>query len=236
MYNEIELNDLSKNTNNENITNEELLINDDEEEPELSNSINNEKESENKLDSKNSESSKYYFYKKLGNTFSFFGNKYGDPLIIIGPEWYMYIIFNVLLAGLYSFIYIHFGNFLNSNSKILGIVFFSIFYLSYTYTFLINPGYPKNNIKLRNKGRKKKVHYCQICKRYVNKKITSHCIKCDICIEEFDHHCIWTSKCIGRGNINSFNIFVIFTFLTLAYAMIIIFIVEHKFMKYKESI
>ena len=32
-----------------------------------------------------------YFYKKLGKVYSFFGDKYGIPKIIIGPHWYLYV-------------------------------------------------------------------------------------------------------------------------------------------------
>ena len=31
-----------------------------------------------------------------------------------------------------------------------------------------------------------------------------HCEDCDVCIEDYDHHCVFFSKCIGGGNINQF--------------------------------
>jgi hypothetical protein len=31
-----------------------------------------------------------------------------------------------------------------------------------------------------------------------------HCYDCDICIKGHDHHCPWTGKCIGEGNIQYF--------------------------------
>jgi len=37
---------------------------------------------------------------------------------------------------------------------------------------------------------------------------TSHCYDCNVCIIELDHHCPWTGKCIGRGNILFFNAFL----------------------------
>jgi hypothetical protein len=35
-----------------------------------------------------------------------------------------------------------------------------------------------------------------------------HCWDCDVCIEGLDHHCPWTSKCIGKGNLVTFYVFV----------------------------
>ena len=31
-----------------------------------------------------------------------------------------------------------------------------------------------------------------------------HCEDCEVCIEDYDHHCVFFSKCIGGGNINFF--------------------------------
>ena len=39
-------------------------------------------------------------------------------------------------------------------------------------------------------------------------KGTEHCVECGICIMNNDHHCPWTSKCVGKKNIKMFYIFV----------------------------
>lgn len=31
-----------------------------------------------------------------------------------------------------------------------------------------------------------------------------HCEDCDVCIEDYDHHCVFFSKCIGGGNLMYF--------------------------------
>ncbi len=31
-----------------------------------------------------------------------------------------------------------------------------------------------------------------------------HCEDCDVCISDYDHHCVFFSKCIGGGNIKAF--------------------------------
>jgi palmitoyltransferase ZDHHC9/14/18/palmitoyltransferase len=36
------------------------------------------------------------------------------------------------------------------------------------------------------------------------KKDMEHCYDCGVCIEDYDHHCVFFSKCIGGGNIIPF--------------------------------
>lgn len=55
-----------------------------------------------------------------------------------------------------------------------------------------------------NVSRKK---LCKKCNIRV-KKSARHCSDCDVCIDDYDHHCPWTSKCIGGGNLKRFYLFV----------------------------
>ncbi len=34
-----------------------------------------------------------------------------------------------------------------------------------------------------------------------------HCEDCNVCILNYDHHCVWTGKCIGKYNYYAFYIF-----------------------------
>ena len=38
--------------------------------------------------------------------------------------------------------------------------------------------------------------------------VTEHCTYCDYCVEDLDHHCPWSSKCIARGNMCYFRLFL----------------------------
>ena len=49
--------------------------------------------------------------------------------------------------------------------------------------------------------------YCQNCASY-QPPATVHCIHCDICILNRDHHCPWVGKCIGRDNSVFFSLFL----------------------------
>ena len=169
------------------------------------------------------EKTKSYFFKKLGNTYSFFGDIYGDPKIIIGPHWPLYVIVTALFTAFTIFIYSTFGNYINFFLKMIGIFIYLIFLISYTYTATINPGFPKHDIDSITGEPRKKFYYCNVCKIWANlEKKTMHCPECNICVEGNDHHCPWTGKCIGRRNHCSFIIFVSSVFVLFVYLIILI--------------
>ena len=146
------------------------------------------------------EQNQSFFYKRLGNTFAFFGDIYGDPKIIIGPHWPLYIfVTSFFTTGTYL-IFKHFGNFINIILKFIGVIIYLTFLISYTYTALINPGYPKHDIDSITGEPRKKFYFCNKCNLWASlEKKTRHCNDCDICIEGHDHHCPWTGKCIGSS-------------------------------------
>jgi len=143
-------------------------------------------------------------------------------ILFLGP-------FFVCLVSTFSFIcflYFHFlWDNINFLIKAIGIGIFSIWLLSYSYTFLKNPGLPKYNYNPTDVKNKTGIDYCSICKIYLNKdKKIRHCHDCNICIEGifcinlgYDHHCPWTSKCVGDGNICGFYIFVGSTMVLIAF-------------------
>ncbi|KEP59804.1 UNVERIFIED_CONTAM: DHHC zinc finger domain-containing protein [Hammondia hammondi] len=44
-----------------------------------------------------------------------------------------------------------------------------------------------------------------------------HCDDCRVCIEGYDHHCPWTSKCVGKGNSREFHAWIILSLVTIFY-------------------
>ena len=97
--------------------------------------------------------------------------------------------------------------------KILFVLNYLIYIISYLLTMLINPGIPErkyyaNNPKNKNNN-KTIMLYCQKCNILVPKKYKiSHCADCNVCVKEQDHHCPWTGKCIAKYNLKYFYIFV----------------------------
>ena len=153
-----------------------------------------------------------------GRTLFVFLDKFGNPLLIIGPHWGMYVCFCGIISVLMLLIYIFFWEHLGPVMKILGIISYWSYFLSYTYTSFINPGYPKNNEGRKNGLPRKDYYYCERCRFYVKKSsFATHCYECDICIENQDHHCPWTGHCIGKNNLWSFYIFIGASFLVIIY-------------------
>ena len=49
---------------------------------------------------------------------------------------------------------------------------------------------------------------CSICGIKELEENTKHCSLCDICIQGYDHHCIFLGKCIGKKNLILFYMYV----------------------------
>ena len=154
-----------------------------------------------------------HLYKYVGRSLFIFLDRYDNPLFIIGPHWPMYICLSSTFSIIMYLIYKKLWDKLSFPMKLIETILFWTFIISYTYTSIINPGYPKNTIK-RALGIPRDFYYfCENCKFYLNKcSYASHCFDCNICIENYDHHCVWTSHCIGKYNLYSFYIFTIAAF------------------------
>ena len=46
---------------------------------------------------------------------------------------------------------------------------------------------------------------------------SNHCLICEKCFEEFDHHCFWVGNCIGKKNYTLFFIFLVYTILNIIF-------------------
>eukprot|EP00754_Rhynchopus_humris_P043370 Rhum_TRINITY_DN3177_c0_g1::Rhum_TRINITY_DN3177_c0_g1_i1::g.9875::m.9875/K16675/ZDHHC9_14_18; palmitoyltransferase ZDHHC9/14/18 len=59
-------------------------------------------------------------------------------------------------------------------------------------------------------GTQVEIKWCKTCHLYRRPR-ASHCARCDVCVDQFDHHCHITGTCVGRRNVRPFLLFVIFT-------------------------
>ena len=107
----------------------------------------------------------------------------------------------------------------------LFLFFLIIFIIFYILLLIVDPGVKrsrnleelqsllKNNVDLRN--------YCYKC--YILLTDTSkHCIICDCCYDNFDHHCYWINKCVAKNNFVLFIFFLNITFLYLLISFILV--------------
>ena len=132
-------------------------------------------------------------------------NKY-DYLIAIGPHWYISVITVLLIFGFGLFLYIHFLNLVTPTISNLYLFVFLLTILMYCVAILTNPGIipKKRGLEIEDRS----PYVCLKCFSLKNQK-AFHCEDCDVCIEGFDHHCIFMGKCVGKNNFAIFSLFSI---------------------------
>ena len=118
--------------------------------------------------------------------------------------------------------YIGLRSILHPVIKFLGILIYFSFIISYTLVCISDPGIPPKDYYIENyevdKLSIKNYCLCRKCKIVMDlDKNTEHCILCGVCVMENDHHCPWTSKCVGKKNIHFFYAFLTTLFLHFGY-------------------
>ena len=153
-------------------------------------------------------------------------NSKGDPLFLIGPD-YSYFI-SMLIMNLIFFVFFNYLLLLYTKIyvAIIGVILNILQLFFFIIASIKNPGLPKkefqNEILLNSEPNK--YTRCNACLFIVEKnKKYVHCNSCECCCEGYDHHCPWTTKCVGKGNIFYFNttitlISIIFFYLIIAFA------------------
>ena len=156
-----------------------------------------------------------YICQKKRNTYIIIVDKNGTPIITVGPNWIFFSIFILFITGGFLFLFISYYQYIPLYLFILGIVIYFIFIFVYTKLFITNPGFAEN---IKEKKEDEIYLYCNLCEINVTKKSkTVHCSKCDMCIEEFNHHCDWIGKCIGKNNLYVFYFMIFWIFVIIMY-------------------
>ena len=150
---------------------------------------------------------KRFIFKIHGNLLLIFCSEefkdYNEPIIVIGPQWYMFLLGIVLLVLtellLYSLLW-------QKSSQLfcfIGVMINMIHIVVYIWLFISNPGVVIRNAKNGDIA-------CRRCKCIRNKECKQkHCKECDACFEGLDHHCPWISKCVGVKNVHLFRSFLV---------------------------
>ena len=123
------------------------------------------------------------------------------------------ILFIVLHVIILIFVFFLFLPYFDSNifSGIYIGVFCLVFILYIILSFS-NPGKMVNNhyqnlLDIVEQGNDAE-DFCPYC-LVQNKFRSKHCLVCQCCVEEFDHHCFWVGNCVGKKNYTLFFIFLV---------------------------
>ena len=169
-----------------------------------------------------------YICKKKGNSYIISVDREGNAIFTVGSEWIFFGILILLITSGFLVFFWWFYNYMPLYLFLIGILVYILFIIIYTHLFIKDPGFPKKlNGNLLSKD-KKDYLYCSLCDNWVHKNSkVRHCSKCGICIENQDHHCDWIGKCVGKKNICTFYLFIIWIIVITLY-FVIAFIISHN--------
>ena len=100
------------------------------------------------------------------------------------------------------------------------IAVFGVIFILYIILSFSNPGKMVNNefqnlLDIVEQGNDAE-DFCPYC-LVKNKFRSKHCLVCQCCVEEFDHHCFWVGNCIGKKNYTLFFVFLVCILLNTLY-------------------
>lgn len=157
--------------------------------------------------------SKRFIFKLHGNLLLIFCSdkltEYNEPIIVIGPHWYVFLLGIILLVLSELLLYYLLWQKSSQLFCIIGAMINIVHMIVYIWLFISNPGVVIRNAKEGEIA-------CPHCKCVRNKECKQkHCKECDACFEGLDHHCPWVSKCVGVKNVSLFRSFLVLTMFVL---------------------
>lgn len=72
---------------------------------------------------------------------------------------------------------------------------------------------PASDIACDINGMSLRMRWCVECGLFRPPR-ASHCRRCCVCVDRFDHHCVLISNCVGRGNIAAFITYLLIAAIT----------------------
>jgi palmitoyltransferase len=109
-------------------------------------------------------------------------------------------------------------------SKNICTVMFFISMLLCMICWLKDPGYIKNDPQFEFLDLLEEFEANCLCPEcsIIRTPRSRHCNLCDRCVDRFDHHCPWINNCVGKSNYRYFYTFVLFEFMYILSATIVI--------------
>lgn len=150
------------------------------------------------------------WYRRYGNCYGFRFNSQDEPSLTIGPHCNPYLgplslclFLCILVVG--CLVEVNIAADISVWLFLLGLCIISWCLLFFLAAVTCNPGlelvHQDPVINANN------VYFCRVCE-VIRASGTVHCSDCEVCVRGHDHHCPWTGKCIGEGNLPYFYGFV----------------------------
>jgi len=135
-----------------------------------------------------------------------------NPICILGPDWNLLMITYLLIVGISLAIYFFMMPHGAWAEEIIGLILLSVVVGSLTVVAFSNPGI----VQWHPIPKSERWTFCDRCRSYRPPR-SIHCNECKVCIEGYDHHCPWTSKCVGKKNLKVFHVFLLSTMVLIVY-------------------
>jgi len=145
-----------------------------------------------------------------------------DPFLTVGPDWQYFLCMWTCMLTVGVLVNVYVATNLPVEARLFTELITFLHLSVYLLTALRNPGIASRapNEVLDIEQLASNPSFCKKC-RVMRSNSCYHCVDCDVCIKGFDHHCPWTGKCIGEGNLRLFYVFLASTMIFIVYCIII---------------
>ncbi|KDO20957.1 hypothetical protein SPRG_14049 [Saprolegnia parasitica CBS 223.65] len=135
----------------------------------------------------------------------------------VGPHWpLLFVTFGLLSVFALFTVHVVLSNDQVSSSEAWGGLCLCLgSLLAYALTACTDPGVVPVSLEPQHPSDT----YCDYCASY-RPASASHCSDCKVCVLEYDHHCPWTGKCIGKRNLTYFYLWLFSLVFSFVYEMI----------------
>ncbi|ETW04497.1 hypothetical protein H310_04760 [Aphanomyces invadans] len=142
---------------------------------------------------------------------------FGPRWCSVGPHWPIMLVTFVAFAGFACFTsyVVLTSSEVSWTEAIGGILLLLSSLVSYGLVACIDPGVMPYSPMLKHPTDS----YCDYCASF-RPTGTTHCSECQVCILDYDHHCPWTGKCIGKYNLRYFYLWLITLVISFVFEMI----------------